>query len=72
MGTVNGITEEHGKSLIVYGCSLYETKSKAKCLAEGAEFLKKPFTAGALRLSLPQWNYDIFETYNESLTISKS
>ena len=53
MGTVKSITEEHEKSVTVYGCSQNETRNKPSCLAAGAEFMKKPFTAGTLRLSLP-------------------
>jgi hypothetical protein len=54
MTTVTGICREQGCSIVVYGCSTSEARNKPVCAAAGAEFIKKPFTAAALKSTLPK------------------
>ena len=47
------LLKEHGVSITVYGCGTNESRARPKCAQAGAEFLKKPVTPEALRLTLP-------------------
>lgn len=54
MTTVTGICKDNNCSIIVYGCSQSEPRSKPVCIAAGAQFMKKPITGNTLKAMLPQ------------------
>jgi hypothetical protein len=52
MVTVTGICKDNNCSMIVFGCSRSEMRSKPVCIAAGAQFLKKPVTLDLLKAAL--------------------